>query len=416
MKRLIGTATVTAMAVALAASAHAATWTKVGIASTASNNAKYQDDQRQIPCSVVADGVGNIYATNNQSGALGFITVFKAGGSQVEVNLQTAGYPGAVTKLVAAGDKSLGRVYALQNYCEVGFGGTSDLFSRILRIKSDGTVSLVYCPKNLTLSDPNNPNSALLYPDYLNMNAAKIQGMAVNYDTGELCFLVHGFGGVGTAGDSNYWKYRNFYKYEPVTSTGPEGRPVCFLEECKVTGNEEHRFFNLEYVGHDQFAHVRGGTSAWGVNAFTWADGGRVGNVTNGDTNPGFRTHVTQTAYDAVGEKLWVVGIGIGGALAPLTAPQGGSAVATRWNGDLQTPTFFDGTSAGYSLPTITGNPGGNANAWHVNGNNPQSTLVPNFNGYVNKNSSVPEGDPLYVAGKERSPRYWVSALAISPE
>lgn len=146
------------LALVVAAPVTAATWTKVGSSGFTTNPALLQDWWKPVFNTIAFDDAGNIYVSannGNNRGVAGGITIFKAGGGKLDIDLNAAGFPGAVTKMVKAGD---GKIYAVQNWREAWeqiltggatianvrqYGG-SGIPGRILQIDSSGNVTLIY--------------------------------------------------------------------------------------------------------------------------------------------------------------------------------------------------------------------------------------------------------------------------------
>lgn len=118
----------------------AANWTRVGTSGFVTDPEYMLDYKNVVINSLVADDAGNIYATANNAnndGAPGGVTIFKVDGTTVNIDVNAAGLPGAITKLVKAGD---GRIYGLQNWCDIQEGADRGVPYRIIRINPDATV------------------------------------------------------------------------------------------------------------------------------------------------------------------------------------------------------------------------------------------------------------------------------------
>ncbi len=231
MKKLIALFVSICTVTSLAAGVSAATWTKVGTCGFVFNTpGKMLNVYRQRFSSIVVDAQGNIYATaNNDTNTApneGGLTIFKAGGGVTDVNLTAQGFPGAVTKLVAAGDSDQGVVYALQNWQELQFGYATGTPHRILRIASDGSVTQIWCPKK--------PAESGTCPV---TDANMIGGMTVGGD-GNVYWTA--------SASDGYWKYNFFYRYDVFMGV-VEAAPGDSADNDGHS--EKHRLFDLEYVG-----------------------------------------------------------------------------------------------------------------------------------------------------------------------
>lgn len=272
------------------------------------------DSQRIRFGSIVVDGYGNIYASvnilNNAGPDTGGITIFPKEGPQIDINLFNEGYSGNITKLVVAGD---GLVYGLQNWFEVNWGFPQQR-NRILRIHPDGFLEEVWSPGNPT------PHPTT----FREMN--RIGGMAVNYDDGNLYWTTNGEGQTPLANQMQFfWRYNiqtQHVEPSPMNGTVNNG------------WGEEHRMFDLEYVGDGWFAVIRAGSPNWRVDAISWTQRRRVVSP-NGTSNPAWgRDHITGTAYDPKYNRLWLAGRG-----------NHNRNIMTRFTGDAQ-PGLFAASSA----------------------------------------------------------------------
>lgn len=299
----------------VASSVVAATWYKVGT-SAFSNPGLNNDSQRIKMNSITVDGNGNIYATacngNNDGTSAGGFTIFKTDGSKIDVDLNAAGYPMAITKLVQGGD---GSIYALQNWREISWSYNKGV-NRILKIGSDGAVTQVWSPG--AASDAN-----------------QIAGMTVGGD-GNIYWVMNGA--------DNYWKWNYLWRYD-VQAGQVEGSPTNGA--INNGWSDLDRNLNFEYVGDGWFSVINSGGNNWSATAISWTDGRR--GATNGDSNPGWgRDHCTATAYDPVNNKLWMGARGNNNRL-----------ILSRWNGD-DVDGLFD-TPAADPMPGIASN-----DVWHA--------------------------------------------------
>lgn len=269
-------------------------WFKVGSSAFTSpvtgNPPPMVDPQRIRFSSIVVDGSGNIYASinvlNNAGPDTGGITIFPEEGPQIDINLNSEGFPGNITKLVVAGD---GLVYGLQNWYEVNWGFPQQR-NRILRIYPDGFLEEVWSP-----GDPT-PHPTT----FREMN--RIGGMAVNYDDGNLYWTTNGEGQTPLASQTQF-----FWRYNIATQ---QVEPSPMNGTVNNGWGEEHRMFDLEYVGDGWFAVIRAGSPNWRVDAMSWTQRRRVVSP-NGTSNPAWgRDHITGTAYDPKYNRLWLAGRG----------------------------------------------------------------------------------------------------------
>jgi hypothetical protein len=293
MKRTITMLLLAAFVASLAVSATAATWHYVGTSAFTTTPSLNQDFRRIILNSIAVDALGNVYATatnGNNAGAAGGLTIFKAGGGKIDIDLNALGLQGGITKLVTAGD---GKVYALQNWLEVQWNYDTGIDSRILRINPNGTVDVIYNAGN---------NGAWNAPRF------RINGMAVGGD-GNIYFTRAGFDG--------YFKYHYLWRYDVASATVEEA-PI------NISNNgwsETHRINDLEYVGNNRFAVIKMGSSEWRADVISWTSNRAIG--PNAVSNPGWgRDWCLGTAYDAVNNMLWTAARGANNRL-----------ILSRWNG-----------------------------------------------------------------------------------
>lgn len=289
--RAVITALTFALVMVLGAGASAVDWTYLGT-SAFSQSAPMDDAKRIRFGSIAVDDAGNVYAAannaNNSGGLSGGITIFKAGGGKIDIDLDAAGFPGAVTKLVKGGD---GAVYGLQNWLEINWNFNSGVPNRIIGIGADGSVTEIY--SHAAASDAN-----------------RIGGMTVGGD-GNIYWTQNGADG--------YWKYHFLWRYDV-------GQGV--VEEAPINNinngwSETHRMFDLEWIGEDQLAVVKMGNAEWRADLIGWSQNRTVANV----SNPGWgRDWTTQLAYDPIRDRLWAGGRGVIAAGSWTFYANGGSA------------------------------------------------------------------------------------------
>ena len=272
------------VAVYLASSATAQTWTKLGTCGFTTSPSIMQDWKRIRFNSIAFDGQGNIYATccnANNDGVPGGLSIFQPNGTKIaDVDLNALEKFGAITKLVTGGD---GVVYALQNWLEINWSYAGGV-NRILAILPNGSVSEVW-------------NSGA------KNDANRIGGLTVGAD-GNLYWT--------TNGASSYWKYHFFWRYDVAAGT---------VEEWPQAGtnygwSETHRMFDLEFLGSSPDGYDFGVIApeypsyiSWRLDNMSWTSGRQAGNP----CNPGWgRDWITATAYDPVNDVLWVGGRGGG--------------------------------------------------------------------------------------------------------
>jgi len=275
-----------AFAVSIAAPVLAAPWYHIGTSAFSTTVSLTQDANRIRFNDVIVDDAGNIYATaenGNNNQKPGGLTIYKAGGGQIDVDVNALGYQGGITKLVKGGD---GAIYGLQNWLEINWSYNSGVPNRIIRIDPDGSVSEIYSPG--AASDAN-----------------RIGGMTVGGD-GNIYWTQNGV--------DSYWKTHFLWRYDVATGA---------IEEAPINGtnngwSETHRMFDLEWVGGDQFVVIKSGSAEWRADLISWTENRTATNV----SNPGWgRDWVTALAYDPVLNKLWAGG-------------RGGNNrnIMTRWN------------------------------------------------------------------------------------
>lgn len=386
IKRLTASIGVFALAVAIASEASAATWTKIGSSgfqyAAASTNPALLKDRRRIKfASVVVDPMGNVFVAancgeNTDTATGGGVTIFRKDGSRIDVNLAERGLPGPVTKLVVAGD---GLVYGLQNWLEMGWKYARSYANRILQIDSTGNVTSIWCPDNDGLN--NTPDGTCDIGDN-----DRIGGIAVGGD-GNVYWT--------SQSSDSFWKYHLLWRFD-VALGQVEESPA---HPHNNGWSETARIFQLVYVGKgadgvDYFGLIGGqGGATWRLDSIRWVrnvsgdplvanyEDGIRRIAQNGESNPGWgRDYVTGIEYDPVRKKVWVAGRGTGG-----------THIVTRWNGSETNQGMFT-----HFDPVADKTLGiSSVNVWHVNGNAPDGTSIPNF----------------AVTGEQ----YWVQAMAVNP-
>ncbi|GMU20641.1 MAG: hypothetical protein AMXMBFR13_07380 [Phycisphaerae bacterium] len=328
------------------------------------------DRQRLKIMGLAVDAGGNVYAAcsnGNNNGHDGGVTIFKAGGTKIDVDLNALNLKGGVTKLVKAGD---GKIYGVQNWMEVNWPYAYDDTppSRILRINADGTVDVIqeYAPVNRSGGD-----------EWRN----RIGGITVGADGNVYWWL-----GGRSYGDG-YYRVHVLWRYEL-------GAPTPVVEEAPInnTNNgweEETRFLALENVGpgldgRSYFAIISSlGNHDWRPDGLQWDENrhivkhGLISSGWNGDPD-----WCLATVYDPINRKLWAAGRG--GNVNQGTDGYG-TNIMFRWNGSTANPGLL--TEVDSLLDAIGGLE--SANAWHCNGND--------------------------STGLGNGGEYWVSTLAINP-
>ncbi len=282
----------------------AVTWTQVGTSGFTAVTA--QDWKRLRLNYLIEDGAGNLYATapnGNNNGVAGGLTIYQPVGdgtyTQVDVDVNAAGYRGEVTKMVVAGD---GYVYALQNWLEINWPGwDAGIDHRILRVAPNGTLtSMVTFP-----ADPNNGDT-------------RPTDMTVGSDGN---IYVTRDGGSNTYKYQYLWRLRLFGAGAPVFEVTPQ-------TSYNHGRSETHTFYDLFYVGTtngiDSFSiwSRQSDPKAWEVSGMGWD---RINSdatnynyyrrfATLGSCNPGWgrSERVTAAAFDPVRKTLWYGGLGAG--------------------------------------------------------------------------------------------------------
>ena len=283
--------------------AMAATWTHVGAAGfTKATPSQLQDRKRLIMNSMIKDESGNIWVSCSYDDAeipgQGFyphgsgVTVFKAGGGTVSVDINALGYASCITKLVESkrsvgGD---GAIYALLNYSNLEWTDYCQFQDYILRLElmPNDTISVteLYTP---------GPQGSIWTKPVIN----KLGGLAAD-DAGNIYWTQNGV-------NSN-WRLHFFWRYDTASITIEEApNRNGLIPEC---ASETHRLLDLEYVGNDQFAIVGSYyLSNWQCNPISWTVPAQT--ISNNFSNPGWgRKWNTANAYDPLRKKMWVGGRG----------------------------------------------------------------------------------------------------------
>lgn len=302
-----------------AVTAPGATWTKIGECGFTTPASFMRDINRVRPNYIIRDHAGNLYATannvNNATRTLpgpvvvsdhGGLSIFPASGGRIDVNVNTLGYHGNITKLVIGGD---GKVYALQNWVEVQWGGNPGTPHCILRIHPNGTVDQI-------VNTGTNPLQS-------------IRGIAVGGD-GHVYFTKDG--------SHNSNKYHVFFRYNVNTNQVQASPMNGFINNGWL---QTHRLMDLAYVGNNWFAILESGSGEpLTVSAISWINDRR--NAVNGTadtvasgfyTNAQGRDHLLDLQWDPRFNRLWV-------------APRGanGRMIGSRWDG-------VDGAASLFNLP-----------------------------------------------------------------
>lgn len=358
MRKTLLVLCVIALVAGIASSVGAATWTKVGDSVfTGPGAAAMQDFKRIRISSLAIDGAGNVYAACNKgdngvynyapytwdqsTGAShpetavtfdgtnqGGITIFKATGGKIDVNLSGYTDPtwsgwfwgvipdfgtysggvwtpnpprsfdnkivGAITKLVTAGD---GTVYGLLNYTEIESDGSAQN-QRIVKISSTGTVTNVWTPGPIVrYGNKSGTAPVFTYTPTSYTTSNKIRGLAVGGD-GNVYWTMNG--------SDAYWK--THFLWRCTVAGDVEEAPI---NNANNGWGDSDRAFDLEYVGTDgqesgYFAVINSGSDNWGIDPIAWNQNRVV--VTNSGSQPWNRDHVTAIAYDKTWKKLWAGG------------------------------------------------------------------------------------------------------------
>ena len=333
MKRMVLIFTGLTMLLSVAI-ATASTWNLVGTAGfTVETPSQLTDRKRPMLNSMLKDTVGNtwvscsyeqdeVQAVAGQSPLYPHgsgVTVFKAGGGIVNVDVKALGYLGCITKMVQGGD---GAIYVLSNYSNLEWT-TYNQSSLVNPGYQDYILKLVLNPDNtVTVTNiytPGPQGTTAIWT--ANGVVNKIGGMAVGGD-GNIYWTQNG--AMPT------WKYRFFWRYDVVSHAVEEApnRDGVTIAEC---GSETHRLLDLEYVGNDQFAIVGAlSGNTWQCNPISWTV--PEANKPENTSNPGWgRKWNTANAYDPLRKKLWLGGrseivtnewtFNTGGATLPAQAP-----------------------------------------------------------------------------------------------
>ncbi len=307
----------------LAGPLQAANWTLVGTPGFTGSNTMFTDFQRIRFNSIIRDNAGNIYATaqvgNNNGTApganAGGLTIFPAGGGpQIDVNVFSAGFPGAITRLVLAGD---GAVYGLQNWLEINWEFNSGIPNRIIKITPTGGITEIFNSGTPTADNK------------------RINGMTVGGD-GYVYWTTSGWGT-----DVND-KLRYFWRYT-AGSAAPAVQESPMNTLINNGFSEKSRMFDLEFVGRkngiDTFAAMFANNN-WDPFAMGWdkVNFDSPGLYSppnynyfnrrnaNGSSNTGWRDRITAIAYDPANKKLWVGGRG-GGTGSPWSQNDGNGSI-----------------------------------------------------------------------------------------
>ena len=399
MKRVVALLTTAAVTASLASAVAAANWTKVGTAGLKytglkanQNNQAWLKDRRRIKfASIAVDPNGNVFCAYPVSGGSPLemqdrsaVTIFKAGGGRIDIDLAAQGLRGGVTKLVVGGD---GLVYALQNWIEISWNVSRGIPHRILQINANGNVVPIWCP------DSDN-NGVCETGDY-----DRIVGMTVGGD-GNVYWITAG---------ADPWRRRFLWRYD-VALAQVEPSPQNGIVN-NGWSESQFRMLDFEYVGkgldgEDYFAilWIPGG-AVWDLCSIRWPENvsgdsaqwpnnykdGIRRKTANSRLDSGWgRDWVTGTAYDPVRNRLYAAARGTGGGDAP-SFPVGGTNFITRWDGQEGNPGLFTNFDGG--LDRTLGVQG--VTIWHANHNGPIESGVSNFVGDYGM--------------------YWLQAIAVNP-
>jgi hypothetical protein len=298
-KRIFCSLSVIMFALSSAALLAASSWTHVGTAGfTKLSPNQLTDRKRPAINSMIKDSAGNIWVSCSYDDSefvpgQGFyhkgsgVTVFKAGGGTVSVDVNALGYKSCITKLVEGGD---GAVYALLNFSNLEWTTYAQFQDYILRLelKPNDTIQVteIYTPGSQG-------------PIWTAPVVNKIGGMAVGED-GNIYWTQNGV--------NSYWKYHFFWRYNVALGQVEEApNRDGLVQEC---GSETHRLLDLEHVGNNQFAIVGPYYNAkWQCTPISWTTPAVFSNDNTSDPTWG-RKWNTASAYDPLRKKMWVGGRG----------------------------------------------------------------------------------------------------------
>ncbi|MEI6913612.1 MAG: Ig-like domain-containing protein [Armatimonadota bacterium] len=357
-------ATVAFAAVLLASIAHqadAATWTKLG--TSGYTTTPTFDSQRINFGSIAVDSAGNTWVTANNTensyydyvggnatpvlnARTGGVTVFKAAGGQLDINLSNSTDPhwgteapdgwkstagrtdnklvGQITKLVTGAD---GRVYALLNWHEINWDFQRQN-QRIVQLRLDNS-------GNPVVTSIWSPGAAKTYNATTSTwsdTEHKIRGLTSDPNSGAFIWWT-------TNGYDGFWKNNFFFNYDGGYQQGAN----CSGTNCNNGYLEMHRQFDLEYTGVDagvsQFAVLKSSTdSNWRAEPI-WTNQHR-GTDLNSSSNPGQgRDWCTGMVWDPVNNRLWAGGRGtVGGGF--------NNNIMSRWKGQTGATKLFPTVAA----------------------------------------------------------------------
>ena len=333
-KRLWATLLGAALVASNASVSLAATWQKVGdSASFTENTAAMRDSNRLRLSSMAVDGDGNVYVSvhNNERGA---VIIWKPDNTKIEIDLESKGLKGVVTRLVVGGD---GLVYGAQNWGEINWMFARDWPNRILQIHPDGNVYSIYCPDK-----DNNGICDMGDQD-------RIMDIAVNTDDGNVYWVMDGR-------NSAHWRWNFFWRFnvaEQVVEPAPiNGANNGWLSDLRMR--------SLHYVGDDNFLVHRSTGSGLEVSVMRWNTNRRL--AENHLFNPSWRNWPTAGAYDHGTRKMWSGARGISI-----------SNVTMKANGRTSGNSFFGAWPAQDPVPGLE-----SWDAWHTNGNDAFATGITN--------------------------------------
>lgn len=398
MKRVVALLTTAAVVMSLASAVSAANWTKVGTTGLKytglkanQNNQGWIKDRRRIKlASIAVDPNGNVFCAypisvgGNPAAGSG-VTIFKANGGRIDINLPAQGLPGGITRLVVGGD---GLVYGLQNWIEINWNYAGSSPHRILQFNANGNVVPIWCPDN--------DNNGVCDTGDNN----RIVGMTVGGD-GNIYWIMVGV---------EPWRRRFLWRYDVALGQ---------VEQSPQNGTinngwseSQFRMLSFEYVGkgqdgQDYFAILwnRNNGTDWDLcsirwpenvsgDAVQWPNNYRDGIrriAANARLNSGWgRDWETGIAYDPVRNRLYAVARGNGGG-SPPSFPVGGTNFITRWNGATGGTGLFQYFDGGLDRTIGVQN----CEIWHANRNDPTGSGVSNFVGTLGQ--------------------MWVQAMAVNP-
>ncbi|MFQ3549923.1 MAG: hypothetical protein SNJ70_09260, partial [Armatimonadota bacterium] len=308
MRKLLAAIVVLAVILSFSSMA-AAQWTKVGDGNGAQELlGNLWDFKRTVTNDIVVDSTGRIFVTSNncQNGNdKGFVTIFTPSGSsytRYDIDLQNcrlydgnnttpgSNVQGSITRLILGEDED-GNVcvYGVQNWMENNWDANAGHDVRIIQIRPDPNASGQWAVRVMV-------NAGQNFDDRIESIASGPNG-----------------GFVYTRnGNSNYWKYNYFWKYDPVT----QAHELALPPNTNSGWSRIHKLYNIEYVGGDWWAifhTTESSNNEYNLSAIGINKNRR--NAANGQ-NPnsgayyGIARPTTPLSYDPVNNRLWYGGRG----------------------------------------------------------------------------------------------------------